>query len=611
MLFKITDNISNIKIYDTNKYYYKIEKTNIIYHVLANEYFFITNYPNINSNVLYENNFLLKNEFNIPYKVQNGIINLGDHILSQIIQYKQGAGLNIYDCKNILKESSKYLVIIRFIYIYNETKIDLKVEDHKIFSEIMNIKIMTIYIVFYLRKYNNDTIEFIDNGNKNYIIIHKYDELDKIKDIIKNSDNIIIYRMSLFQFNNCITQFANISWYLYLYNKVLQSMKQSANLYILYGLAPNTKPIIQLLYYMSTLFESFSPVIDTLNYYNFGYLKFGNFKNYNNDLNDMCEKLIKLDPYLGQNTINEPVNMKYCDNMTENKKTPNNSIFIESITEDKINKNFMKILKKSIKLKTNIQKKFMKKIKYMYDQGDRLNIDSIIYNNITHSINFCKQNNIIYNDIYKDNRIVNSNYIIKKFFINVYNNKKIDTTKIQLSIDAMFSITQPKTATQMSKIIKKSFPSVEYIIDGCANIGTTTIIFAQYFKHLYSIEYDINTFNILKNNIDVYNIKNVTSFNADTTLFMKNTNELNNIKYDMNTFCLFLDPPWEGVFYQLHKTIDLFLSNINILDLIKDINVKYICIKAPNNYNFSMLYKYFYNVTIHRLSGFYFILIVK
>jgi 16S rRNA G966 N2-methylase RsmD len=612
MLLKITNNIKNIKIYNNNKYYYKINKINIIYYMLANEYYFITNYPDINANKLYNLNLTV----NIPYfkyEIQNGIINIENHILSKIIQYKQGTGLNIYDCKNILTETSKYLVIIKFLNIFNDTvtKVILSLEDHKVFENIYNVKVFTIFIVFYFRSYNNNTIEFIDNGNKNYIILQKFNELDKIKDIIKNSDNVIIYRMELFPYEKCITQFANISWCLYLYNKILQSMKNDANLYLLYGLAPNTKPIIQLLYFMSTLFESFAPVIDTINFYNFGYLKFGKFKGYKNDLNDICKKLIKLDPYLGQNATNIAVKMKYCDNMTENKKTPNNSIFIESISDNKISKKFIKILEKSIKSKKHIQKKFMTKVNYMYDQGDKLNIDNIIYNNITHCINFCKKNNIIYNDIYKDNKIVNSDNIIKKFFVNSYNNNKIDTTKIKLSIDAMFSITEPKTAKQMSKIINKSFPSVKYMIDGCANIGTTTIIFAQYFKHVYSIEYDIDTFNILKNNIGVYNIKNTTLFHDDTTLFMKNKNKLNDIKYDINTFCLCLDPPWEGVFYKLEKTIDLYLSNINILDLIKDINVKYICIKAPHNYNLAMLYKYFYNVTIYRLSGFYFILIVK
>jgi tRNA/tmRNA/rRNA uracil-C5-methylase (TrmA/RlmC/RlmD family) len=253
----------------------------------------------------------------------------------------------------------------------------------------------------------------------------------------------------------------------------------------------------------------------------------------------------------------------------------------------------------------------MKKVKYMKSQGEKLDIESIILNNISKSMTYCEKHNIDIIDIYKENKIVNSDIIIKKFFLNYYNGRKIDTQEIQLSVDAIFSITRPMVAKQMCEIIKKSIPSIEYIIDGCANIGTTTLIFAQYFKHVYSIEYDVKTFNILQHNIGLYQVRNATLFRQDTTIFMKDDNRLNSIGYNTNSFILCLDPPWEGVFYKINTQLDLYLSNINILDFLKEIDVKYICIKAPNNYNFTKLYQYFYNVTIYRLGGFYFIMIVK
>jgi hypothetical protein len=80
--------------------------------------------------------------------------------------------------------------------------------------------------------------------------------------------------------------------------------------------------------------------------------------------------------------------------------------------------------------------------------------------------------------------------------------------------------------------------------------------------------------------------------------------------YDPLTFCLFLDPPWTGVFYKIEKNIDLYLDQINIIDFIKGIkSIKYICLKVPFNYNFANLYKEFYNIIIYRLSGFYCVLI--
>jgi hypothetical protein len=53
-------------------------------------------------------------------------------------------------------------------------------------------------------------------------------------------------------------------------------------------------------------------------------------------------------------------------------------------------------------------------------------------------------------------------------------------------------------------------------------------------------------------------------------------------------------------------------SNLNIIDFIKSLKsiMKYVCIKVPNNYNFSALYSAFYKITIYRLNGFYFVLLI-
>ena len=119
---------------------------------------------------------------------------------------------------------------------------------------------------------------------------------------------------------------------------------------------------------------------------------------------------------------------------------------------------------------------------------------------------------------------------------------------------------------------------------------------------IFFIEY------IRANNI-IWNYWN--KFNDDITLFMNDINKLNKIKYNINNYCLCLDPPWTGVFYKIENELDLYLSNINILDFIKNINIRYIALKVPFNYNFKYLYKMFYNVVIYRLSGIYLVLITK
>jgi hypothetical protein len=118
-----------------------------------------------------------------------------------------------------------------------------------------------------------------------------------------------------------------------------------------------------------------------------------------------------------------------------------------------------------------------------------------------------------------------------------------------------------------------------------------------------------DTYDILDHNIKEYKLTNVSTFNTSIIAFMDNI-EQNCDNYDPSTFCLFLDPPWTGVFYKIKKNIDLYLDDINIIDFIKQIkNIKYICLKVPFNYNFAYLYKAFYNFNIYRLSGFYFVLI--
>ena len=59
------------------------------------------------------------------------------------------------------------------------------------------------------------------------------------------------------------------------------------------------------------------------------------------------------------------------------------------------------------------------------------------------------------------------------------------------------------------------------------------------------------------------------------------------------------------------QELDLYLSGINILDFIKNINIKYVAIKVPFNFNFKLLYKIFYNVAIYRMSGMFLVLIMK
>ena len=619
---EVTDNIDMIENYKKKymKYYYQYEKLDALYQVLGNEYYFITQHPynhiinklnNFNNNTNLQYVFDVNTNPKFAFNIKNNILHINSYSLEPVIKLFNSHIFNIFILNNIIKNNKQKLLLIRTIdnsrIKDNVIYLTFEVEDY--IHRNYNISTRTIYL---FHNFSSKDVKYTvnDNNYKDYIIINSIQEMDKMKNFIEECDIILVARIYLFNYIYCLNMYASLSYQLYLYIFILKFMKKNTNLYLSCGPSPYTKPSIETLYFISSLFEFFSIDVDMLNIAFFGYFKFENYKGYDLNIDLISSKLLSLDSNLGQNNISN-YKSKYCDVMEKNVKTPNTSIFIKSILYKPMNNSndFMSKFRKALKIKKRMQKTFMKRVELMKEQGDRLDVGSIIYNNISHSIEYCKSNDIVVSDMYINNSIVNSDTIIKTFFLNKYNNKTIDTTKLILTNDCMFSITRPNTARQMCNIIMKAFPSVKYIIDGCANIGTTTIMFSQYFKHVYSIEYNKHTFDALKNNIDVYGIKNVTLFNADTTLFMKDSKILKSINYNINTYCLCLDPPWEGVFYKIHKTLDLYLSNMNILDIIKNLNIKYICIKAPNNFNFVMLYKYFYNTTIHRLGGFYFIII--
>lgn len=72
-----------------------------------------------------------------------------------------------------------------------------------------------------------------------------------------------------------------------------------------------------------------------------------------------------------------------------------------------------------------------------------------------------------------------------------------------------------------------------------------------------------------------------------------------------------MDPPWTGVFCKLEKIIDLYFGDLKVTDFVKNIDVKYICLKVPKNYNLSYVYDLFNNIHIYKAIQCYIILIIK
>ena len=187
----------------------------------------------------------------------------------------------------------------------------------------------------------------------------------------------------------------------------------------------------------------------------------------------------------------------------------------------------------------------------------------------------------------------------KIFPLTNYENIKYDT-------EGLYSITNYIEADTISKIIIDLFDSNKElkIMDGTGGIGGNTISFCKYFKKVTTLEIDSNRFNMLKNNIDLYDFKNIDLINQNSIKYLfENYN-----KYDI----FFFDPPWGGHDYKKLSNITLKMDNMYLHEIIDKIiektNNKIFIFKLPFNYNFEEFN--LYNYKLFKINKYYIIMIL-
>lgn len=161
----------------------------------------------------------------------------------------------------------------------------------------------------------------------------------------------------------------------------------------------------------------------------------------------------------------------------------------------------------------------------------------------------------------------------------------IDYTKLKLSPEGEYSVTRRRDADRIITSMKNTIGELDNksITDATGCVGGDTIHFGLNFKQVDTIELKPENFNILKNNVSVYGLKNVRFHLGDTT-------ELFNWK----TNVLYVDPPWGGPDYKENKELDLYMSSKRIDRWLEEILLRknrpnYIFLKLPSNYNFKRL----------------------
>lgn len=156
--------------------------------------------------------------------------------------------------------------------------------------------------------------------------------------------------------------------------------------------------------------------------------------------------------------------------------------------------------------------------------------------------------------------------------------KNTDMTKLMTTTEGVYSVSKNIAAKKLKSIIHQYMKSYDITItDACANVGSDTLMLAKYFSNVNSIELDDTNYSALKNNVDVYNYKNINLIKGN------NLEHLPNIKQDV----IYADPPWGGGSYKKHSQIKLYFDKIELAVFYNKFknNAKLHIYKVPYNYN--------------------------
>ena len=184
--------------------------------------------------------------------------------------------------------------------------------------------------------------------------------------------------------------------------------------------------------------------------------------------------------------------------------------------------------------------------------------------------------------------------LFKKHFPN---DKNIDFKKLKISNIGKYSMDKPDKAQILSDLIKKNMGKSNLIItDANSNMGGNVINFATNFKFVNSVEILPFHCEILKNNIGVYNLSKKVKIHCTDYL---------DIMKDLKQDVIFFDPPWGGPNYKKEKNLNLYLDNINIVDIINELydNAELIVLRIPRNFNIVDLLRRveYTNVNIYKI----------
>ena len=257
-------------------------------------------------------------------------------------------------------------------------------------------------------------------------------------------------------------------------------------------------------------------------------------------------------------------------------------------------------------------------------------IDEIIYNNNDKNIFFSEEE--IENDneedawdaAINDNHFIINNKIIRIFPILKNTN---NYSKLLIDEESFSYITIREVAELTSKIICHHLikyninPQKIKLTDYTSGVGGNVLSFSKYFSHILAIEIDKTRAEYLENNINVYNLKNITVINDSAINYHENR------LLEDNPNVIFIDPPWGGNDYKNNDILKIKLGDFYIEELVMDIfkkfsnnhkinssdnySNKFVVLKLPKNFDIENFYFFLKNnndINFYIISSYLYIL---
>ena len=172
--------------------------------------------------------------------------------------------------------------------------------------------------------------------------------------------------------------------------------------------------------------------------------------------------------------------------------------------------------------------------------------------------------------------------------------KNVNYKELMISNVSEYSVDRPEDAEYICKIIKSHLPNRKRLVvtDATSNVGGSAIAFAKNFSSVNAVELEDVHCKALQNNLKKYKLSKKVNIYCQSYLDM-----MDELKQDV----IYFDPPWGGRDYKNKYFMDLFLGNINMIDIIRQVKnkTKLIVYKVPKNYNF---FKFFLTCNFDKIS---------